>query len=79
MFGHFPVEAVSFERDLQAINIHGTGGLSGISGISIQTSSGTDHAGACHIVPVSMTLDAPQGDSRRSMCGRLGFTLLQLQ
>ncbi|PKY00063.1 hypothetical protein P168DRAFT_285576 [Aspergillus campestris IBT 28561] len=59
LFGRIPVEAVSFDRDLHAIRIHGINGSSGIDGLSIQTESGTYSVGACHRAPASMTLDAP--------------------
>ncbi|KAB8227934.1 uncharacterized protein BDW43DRAFT_323398 [Aspergillus alliaceus] len=58
-FGKFPVEALRFERDLQAIQIYGTGGLNGILGLSVQILSRTYCVGACHIVPASITLHAP--------------------
>ncbi|PLN86902.1 hypothetical protein BDW42DRAFT_189820 [Aspergillus taichungensis] len=50
---------MSFERGLQAINIHGTGRPRAIHGLSIQTESGTYYAGSCEAAPESMTLDAP--------------------
>ncbi|KAE8420923.1 hypothetical protein BDV36DRAFT_305859 [Aspergillus pseudocaelatus] len=58
-FGKFPVEAMWFERDLRAIQIYGTGGLNGIIGISVQVLSDTYRVGACHLVPASITLNAP--------------------
>lgn len=58
-FGKIPVEAVWFDRDLQAIKMYAGGGLKGISGVSVQTLSETYCVGACHTAPTSITLQAP--------------------
>lgn len=86
-FGKIPVQAVWFDQGLQTIEIYIGGGFGGISGLSVQTLSGTYRLGTCRTFPmsikpnpISIKLHTPHEvlteiDVRTSECEPLALTV----